>query len=243
MSDKCHCEEGLPEWIMSYADMITILMAFFVVMYSMAGQKDTAKEEAVMASLRMWFGGMAAPWPDMAVGGGILQEGKGNGPRAGRSSIPANLRRPVTAGHVIYFSALEKNLTDEEKERIRQASESLSGKRHLIEIRGRPSRRPLPAGSHYRDQVDLTWDKCRQTRDYLASLGIEPERIQMVVSTASAPGGATEDPQLLTHDSRVDLLLLGMFLEQPKASSRSLSKPGEEPVSGSEHAPAHGEHK
>ena len=38
----------------------------------------------------------------------------------------------------------------------------------------------------------------------------------MVVSTASAPGGATEDPQLLTHDSRVDLLLLGMFLEQPQ---------------------------
>ena len=27
----CHCEEGLPEWIMSYADMITILMAFLVV--------------------------------------------------------------------------------------------------------------------------------------------------------------------------------------------------------------------
>ena len=37
MSKKCHCEEGLAEWVMSYADMITILMAFFVVMYSMAG--------------------------------------------------------------------------------------------------------------------------------------------------------------------------------------------------------------
>src|ERR1043165_7471109 len=50
-------EEGLPEWIMSYADMITILMAFFVVMYSMAGSsKDEAKEEAVMKSLRDRFG-------------------------------------------------------------------------------------------------------------------------------------------------------------------------------------------
>ena len=56
MSDKCHCEEGLPEWIMSYADMITILMAFFVVMYSMAGSKDEGKEEEVLDSLRIWLG-------------------------------------------------------------------------------------------------------------------------------------------------------------------------------------------
>ena len=139
--NKCHCEEGLPEWIMSYADMITILMAFFVVMYSMAGQKDTAKEQAVMASLRMWLGGMSAPWPDMHVGGGVLQEGKGNGPRAGRSSIPANLRRPVTAGNVIYFSALEQNLTAEEKK-----PHSGVGRR-IAEREASPDRNPRPPQS------------------------------------------------------------------------------------------------
>ena len=37
--------EGAPEWMVSYADMITILMSFFVVMFSMAGTKNTKKED------------------------------------------------------------------------------------------------------------------------------------------------------------------------------------------------------
>ena len=35
--------EGAPEWMVSYADMITIIMAFFVVMYSSAGTASSGK--------------------------------------------------------------------------------------------------------------------------------------------------------------------------------------------------------
>src|ERR1043166_2766573 len=114
-AEACECEEGLPEWIMSYADMITILMAFFVVMYSMAGEKDPKKEEAVMNSLRMWLGGISAPWPHLHAGEGLRPDGKGNGPHAGRSSIPSSVRRPSTAGDVLYFSGQELPLTTEEQ--------------------------------------------------------------------------------------------------------------------------------
>ena len=51
-----HASEGAPEWMVSYADMITILMSFFVVMFSMAGTKDAKKEDPVMMSLRRQFG-------------------------------------------------------------------------------------------------------------------------------------------------------------------------------------------
>ena len=53
---------------MSYADMITILMAFFVVMYSMAGTPDEAKEAAVFRSLREQFGPMLRGWQAMGHG-------------------------------------------------------------------------------------------------------------------------------------------------------------------------------
>ena len=82
---KCECEEGIAEWVMSYADMITILMAFFVVMYSMAGTPDEAKEEAVFRSLREQFGPMIRGW--QAMGHGLKEvEVLVKGPGAGRES-------------------------------------------------------------------------------------------------------------------------------------------------------------
>ncbi|HWC88648.1 MAG TPA: flagellar motor protein MotB, partial [Pirellulales bacterium] len=224
MSGKaCHCEEGLPEWIMSYADMITILMAFFVVMYSMAGQKDVKKEQAVMNSLRLWLGGVQAPWPDLHSTGTASSKGHGGGPRDGRSKMPAVARGLSAGGDALYFDATEPGLSPALKKQLRKTAEGLAGKRHLIEIRGVAGNRPLPAGSPYHDAVDLTFARCRQTRDYLASLGIEPERMQLVLASTSDPAVSADDPQLLNHDARVDIMLMGRFVsganhDRPAAS-------------------------
>jgi chemotaxis protein MotB len=233
MSNKaCHCEEGLPEWIMSYADMITILMAFFVVMYSMAGQKDVKKEEAVMNSLRLWLGGVQAPWPNLHSRGMATNKSHGGGPREGRAKIPAVARGLSVGGDALYFDANQPRLSDADKQHLRKAAESLAGKRHLVEIRGLAGTRPLPAGSPYHDQVDLTFAKCRQTRDYLVAQGIEPERIQMVLASAADSAVTADDPQLLNHDARVDIILLGRFVNgarDSKAAPSHETKPNEQP--------------
>ncbi len=110
-SDKCECEEGLPEWIMSYADMITILMAFFVVMYSMAGTPDKSKEEAIFKSLRDQFGTMMPGWISMGRGTFIHKDsqilrrnGSGNSSQSNKSKGGADKsgasRRSFTHSHL-----------------------------------------------------------------------------------------------------------------------------------------------
>jgi MotA/MotB-like proton-channel complex protein len=229
MSSKCpECEEGLPEWIMSYADMITILMAFFVVMYSMAGEKDPKKEEAVMNSLRIWLGGINAPWPDLHSGASTRSDKTPKGPRASATTVGNYHRSPSTAGSTIYCSAGDAGLSDENREHLRLASESLLGKRHLVEIRGRPSRRPLPADSPFHDPLEMTYAKCRLARDFLIAQGVEPERIQLLLVTSAAPE-AREDAQLLTQDARLEVLLLGLFLDPPKSAHRPAASADEPP--------------
>jgi chemotaxis protein MotB len=59
-------------WLVTYADMITLLMVLFIVLYSM-GQTDLAKYEKLRASLSSAFGG-GAPSP-LEGGAGVLHGG------------------------------------------------------------------------------------------------------------------------------------------------------------------------
>src|SRR3954469_10273081 len=158
-------EEGLPEWIMSYADMITILMAFFVVMYSMAGSKDTAKEEAVMKSLREQFGphwaNMSAlgpgpyvqansPMARLATAGsrekGNKKQGEGSKKlRTIENRQPASLRPgdQPSVGGTIFFSGDTTEITPEQQKALNGAIHEIAGKALKIEVRGHTSRRPL----------------------------------------------------------------------------------------------------
>jgi chemotaxis protein MotB len=68
-----HDGGGSMRWLLTYADMITLLMVFFVVMYAMS-EVDKSKYEQVSVALKQAFGtggggGMIVPLP--GAGGGV----------------------------------------------------------------------------------------------------------------------------------------------------------------------------
>ncbi|MBX7166542.1 MAG: hypothetical protein K1X74_09370 [Pirellulales bacterium] len=223
-------EEGLPEWIMSYADMITILMAFFVVMYSMAGKTDEKKAEAVVRSLRIWLGGFRGPGPDMH------SQRTTTAPERG-SSQPTNSvktfqsRESTAAGGTMYYKVDQQQLDDEDRLQLDMAVEVLAGKRHLVEIRAQASRRPLPPDSGFEDHYALAYHVAKLAADYLVARGIEQERIQLRVAARPGPGTAASDRMLLSHDCRVDVFLLNEVLPvdlpegSPSAAAESENSP------------------
>ncbi len=149
-AEEEHPSEGAPEWMVSYADMITILMSFFVVMFSMAGQKDGKKEDPVMQSLRRQFGrfvGMPASQlvprdsalstKAMAVRLVPQKETKNRGLVGDHPRVTTI--RPgdqATIGGVIYFTPGATDLTDDQRRQLQAAANELGGKPQKIEIRG-----------------------------------------------------------------------------------------------------------
>jgi chemotaxis protein MotB len=228
MSSNCpECEEGLPEWIMSYADMITILMAFFVVMYSMAGNKDTVKEAAVLRSLRNNLGpfkgvlGHYVPqnskFAELATTSRPIDRDRPHEPLS--HSPPAHVPRvaagqPLAKGGLIYFAQGATELSPDNREQLDLAVETLAGKPQRIEIRGHASNRPLPEGSPYLDHWDLAYGRSRQTMDYLVAHGIAAERIRLGVAPQASSSQSVSRPLLLVSDSWVEIYMLNEFRER-----------------------------
>jgi chemotaxis protein MotB len=86
---------GHERWLVSYADFITLLFAFFVVLYSLARQ-DVAKLKAAAESIRQAFDSRAVsvrPTGGAGAGAGVgtgtgAGAGTGSGPGAGAGASP-----------------------------------------------------------------------------------------------------------------------------------------------------------
>lgn len=67
---KCPvCAPGLPGWMATFSDLVTLLLTFFVLLLSFA-KTETAKYEAALGSVRNAFGG------NVLVHGEVIQRGK-----------------------------------------------------------------------------------------------------------------------------------------------------------------------
>jgi len=67
---KCEiCEPGLPKWMATFSDLVTLLLTFFVLLLSFA-KTESAKYEAALGSIRNAFGG------NVIKHGPVIQRGK-----------------------------------------------------------------------------------------------------------------------------------------------------------------------
>ncbi len=222
---------GAPDWIVTYGDLMSLLLTFFIMLVSMSEIRTDRKIQALLTSMRKTFGphplltsfnpGFGAPFEapapartnertrppraKLARGGVRLQTEVGNFPfaRALRSGDQ------IVMGGVLYFPEGSAELTPEAERQLVSIAQQIVGKPQKIEIRGHTTNRPLPSDSPYRDHWDLAFARCRATLDYLAGLGLEPRRMRLTSAANHEPMHTGADPTELAKNSRVEVFLLG----------------------------------
>ncbi len=222
-------DPGIPEWVVTFGDMMSLLLTFFIMLVSMSEMKKDEKYQAMVESIRMQFGhdmtqasmvpgdsrarGAALPSPVYAMGRAKKKDTK-NGGQENKSVAGENERvrtiRPgddSSSGGNIFFEELADKLTEANKRSLQRIIEQIAGKPQKIEIRGHTTRRPVDPSSGFSNFWELSYARTINTRQFLIEQGIEPSRIRLGNAGPEEPLYNGVDPLRLKKNSRVEILM------------------------------------
>jgi chemotaxis protein MotB len=223
--------KGGGAWKVAYADFVTAMMAFFMVMWITAQSKDV--KQAVAEYFRDPFvPGLKSDKATLPTNnrGASLKNRRSRG--KGFADLPHQPDEPPDTpetnklhllsihdgkqsgvGGMVHFPEQSNELTAEAKTQLKRLVPSLLGKRNKIEIRAHASRRPLPSGSPFHDPWQLCYARCVETMKCLEQLGVEPNRIRLSQAGVSEPYTIRDDADREANNARVEVCLLGELAE------------------------------
>jgi chemotaxis protein MotB len=219
---------GVPEWIITYGDVMSLLLTFFIMLAAMSQiKKEDHKYQAVVESLRQQFGydeglkeipgeyrARNSAWQfltnlgrakrkDLATGGNDVTAATGDNfkveaVRPGQSTV---------VGAAIFFDEDSAELPETGQQVLASLVPAIVGKPQKIEIRGHASRKPVKNGTAVRDHWDLAYQRCHNIMQYLMQQGIEPNRFRLSSAGASEPVNNSLVPALRQQNARVEVIL------------------------------------
>lgn len=244
-------------WKVAYADFVTAMMAFFMVMW-LVGQKEDLKE-AVAHHFNHPFESLSDEMDNDATGAGGPRAGKNGKKQSGfahrksltNSPTDPEARKPrmltmregqrTGIGSLIFFSHGATTLNDEAQERLNLLLPHLVGKPQKVEIRGHASRRPLPAASEFDDTWQLSYARAMATMKYLEEGGIALENMRLSQGGSFEPYTTqVKEEQKYDPNDRVEIMMLSEFATDRVGTSAERTD-GETPEKAAPTA-AHSEH-
>jgi chemotaxis protein MotB len=227
---------GIPEWVVTFGDMMSLLLTFFIMLVSMSELKQDEKYQALVESMRRQFGHDLSPdsvspgdhksrsseFRVLSTTGRAkkLDTHKGGAPTQAPVGENERVRivRPggnTAIGTVVFFEDGDIELTAEAKNALDEQVKLLVGKPQKIEIRGHTSQELATQGGQPIEAMDLAYRRCRSVMSYLTDVcNIPPERIRLSSAGAWEPMHLSSDRDKTRLNPRVEVFLLEETVDQ-----------------------------
>lgn len=230
-------------WKVAYADFVTAMMAFFMVMWLIN------MKPAVAPGIQEYFND---PWaryktnsrtarnpnlvgkegqekPKKKYAGSNPKSEPHNDPESPKSNKPrvTTVREAVrsTEGTIAYFMIGSSELTDESKKKLELLIPRIKGLPQKIQIKGHTSMEAASTNVQESDAaLDLCYRRSRVVRNFLREAGIPEDR--MLLSQAGPHEGLSVDKAVEGNDknARVEVFLIAENTEQSKGTSKERAK-------------------
>lgn len=209
--DDCNCPpEGVPEWVLTYGDMMSLLLVFFILIVSFSEIK-IKKFNAVMTAMRQTLGSTAdgGEMPMVTTPSNSLvtkleklrmhslttrqqSQSKAKGIQGTEPDVK-ELRHGMIfrIGGPVTFEPGSADLSDVARTQLKRIMKPIKGYNTIIELRGSATEGEVGRGSPgpYKDVWKLSEARAEAVMHYLTSsaVGIKADRFRLVADGANEP--------------------------------------------------------
>ena len=245
---KTEAPAGAPDWIVTYGDLMSLLLCFFILLAAMANyDKSDKRMMAAIESIREALGSpgqegwMTAEQLDLhslmiqlqTLAAKIIQRNNSVSDDPGTTGKYCRVMRirdglEVMVGGPVAFGPSDAKIAPDADLMIQEIAKHIRGHRNRIEVRGHASIETTAHDRQYTDPMTLSYQRSRAVYDRLAGLGIEPDRIRVVAAGPHEPikraKGVPVDPE---EHRRVEIIVQQATVDQYRAAEVNVDANGD----------------
>jgi chemotaxis protein MotB len=218
---------GVPEWVVTFGDMMSLLLCFFILLQMFSELKQDHEYQRVVTAVKEAFGysgGIGVlPTNDPPLRSIIEQleemalrqqkelqisnsQTKGvDGPEMRVTKVRDGI--VFTLGGPSMFEPGSAELTPPVLEQLEQLAKLLAGRNNKISVRGHASPMYLPEDSPFDDLDDLSWHRAKNVTDALVGFGLDDRVFRMeAVGTREPVRPRAINPQDAAENRRVEVI-------------------------------------
>lgn len=238
---KCDCEKGAPLWVVTFGDMMSLLMTFFVLLLSFATLEEPKRYSETLLAIKGAFGVLPReqtlvqinPMPAPMKKPSERQETSARRIQRSMQMHPVSEDVQVkydesggvriTLPAALLFEPGETELRPEVYPVLNDLADVLSDlDGAFFEIRGHTDDTPLGEGSRFRDNIDLSYARADGVARYLSQVGRMPlQQFQIVACGAGQPVAPNNTAEGRAANRRVDIYVRSLLT---RAEERDLKE-------------------
>lgn len=234
---KCECPAGAPLWMCTFADLMSLLLTFFVLLLSFSTIAEPEKFEQALTSLRGAFSIFEGSLEPISIQPNPPESDQRERLRRIARALREKLQVEGQEQEIemrfdegglridlpsqVLFDSASAILRDDANPILGYVAELLAGQQGIsVEVRGHTDDRPLSSSSLYRDNYDLSYGRAKSVTAALSRAGQIPmETFEIVALGPTDPiaDNATEEGR--SRNRRVELFIRA---DDPEASLEEL---------------------
>jgi chemotaxis protein MotB len=223
-------------WLVSYADFITLLFAFFTTMYAIS-TVDAQKMSKMVASMQVALKGDPQPVVPLPEAGGTSIAPRLDNLVVLQRQLAARLQRPIAQGQVALdvdarglvvsireagsFASGSAELSEAARVVLTEIGAPLSELPHNVRVEGHTDDTPIRT-SRFRSNWELSTARATQVIAYLQNdVGLPASRLSAAGYAEFHPRVANASPADRAQNRRVDLVILNVATaaaEEPRGA-------------------------